>query len=114
MQAGEAAVQNAHNILDYGSGRRGHNADAAWEPGQTAFAPRIEESFAPQFAFQLLERKLQRAEALGFNRIDQQLVLAPGFLPLTATAPPHGEAVLRFALQIPVVLAKTEDRKSVG
>ena len=109
VQAGEAARQNLDHVRDGGAARRGDDPDAPREARQRTFSFGREEALGGEFLLELLEGQLQRAQPLGFQQFDQELVLAAGFVDIDAAARQHGEPVLR--LEFPEAVGGAEGHR---
>jgi hypothetical protein len=81
-----AATEDRHNIADRCPGARGHHAHRAWEGRQGTLSRLIEQSFSRQPLLELLERQLKRPDALRFQQLDDQLILATRLVPKCARA----------------------------
>src|SRR4051794_28430345 len=81
--------------------------------GDRALAFGGEETFGGQFLLELFKGELQRAEPLGLDEIDDQLVFAARLVDVDAAARHHRETVLRLAL--PEAMGGAEgDRLDLG
>ncbi len=60
-----------------------------------------EQPLVGELLLQLLEGQLERAVALGLDRLHQQLVFAPGFVDVDPAARQHRDAILRLETEIP-------------
>ena len=62
------------NIAYHGAGRRGDNADHRRQEGQGLFAVRVEQTFGGEFLSSLVQKRHQRADARGLQRLDHDLI----------------------------------------
>jgi hypothetical protein len=62
------------------AGRTGQQGHAAGKPGRLALALRLEVAEYRQFFFELTKCQFERADPLGLNFLNLQLVLAAGFV----------------------------------
>ena len=71
-----AAPQDLDDVANRRAVERGHDADLAGQRGQRTLARRVEQPLVLQPLLQLIERELQRAEAVGLEVLADQLILA--------------------------------------
>src|SRR5688572_21224920 len=95
-------VASSKDFDDVANGRaveRGHDADLAGQRRERALACRIEETLGLKPPLQLIEGKLQRAEAMRLHALAHDLILT--FRLVYADAPAHDDmqTVFRFELQ---------------
>ena len=100
MRIRVAAAKHADDVAQRRAIDRRHDADAAGEGRQRAFARRFEEPLGGQLFLQLLKRELERAVAMRLDVLADQLILALGVVDAHATAHDHVKAILRFEFQI--------------
>ncbi len=78
MRLGIALGQHRQDVANRRAVKRGDHADLARQHRQRPLARRIEQPGGLEPLLQLLERQLQRAEALGLERLAHDLVFALG------------------------------------
>ncbi len=106
-----AAADDFDDVVQNGTGGRGHDADATGEGGQRALAGGIEEAFSFELVAELFKRKLESARASRLDGFCDQLKLAARFIDRDASADEDGEAILRPEAEELGLAAKKDDRK---
>lgn len=99
MEAGEAAFDDVEDVANDGPSGAGDDPDTAGEARERALAGRVEEAFGGEFRLEFFEGGLESARADGLYRLNDQLILAAGFVYFDATADKDFGAVLRLELQ---------------
>ncbi len=77
---GMAAGEDLDDVAERRTIERRDDPDLGRQRRQRPFASRVEEAFGLELLLQLLERQLQRAEALGLEVVAEDLVLALGLV----------------------------------
>ncbi len=108
VQTRESPRQDMNHVRDGGAARRCDDADAPREARQRTFALDGEQPFHRELLLELLEGKLQRAEALRLDQIDQQLIFASRFVNIDSSAGKYGQPILRLELPVAVRGAESD------
>lgn len=95
---GVAAGEGGEGVVDGGACGRGDDADGARERGDGAFAGGVEVAFAGEAGLQFEVGAFEVAAAKRFELVDDELVVAAGFVEREAAVGAHGEAVVEVAL----------------
>src|SRR5581483_9643792 len=106
VDAGKAACEDVNQVRDDGASRGCDNADAPRKARQIAFAGAVEQTFGRQLLFELLERELQNAITLRFEKFDEQLILTASLIDVETPAGQDGQAILR--LDFPIAMRGAE------
>ena len=99
---GKAPLQNLHDIAHGGAARRGDQTHALRKHGKRFFSLGVEQALGLEALFQLLEGKLQGAQADRLDVLDVKLIFAARFVDADGAA--HGDVQAVFG-------AKLEARK---
>ncbi len=89
-----AAFKHRQHVVQGGAGGGGDQPDGAGFPGQGALAPFVKEPFGPEAALELLEAQGQHAIPGGLHGLDDELVVAPGFIEGDSRLHQHLHAIL--------------------
>ena len=106
----EAPADDVEHVADGRAGGRGHDADHAGEGGQRALARLLEETLGLEPALELLEGVLERADPLGLEQLDDQLIFAARGIEIEAAEGEHFHAVLGLEAHAPA--AATEEHRA--
>src|SRR5260370_18577084 len=104
MHIGKAAREDAHNVAHGGATGRSNEGDAAGKDRQRLFARRVEEALGFEAFFQLIESKLQGAEADGLDLLDINLIFAALLIDTDGAAHGDLQAVLGAELDAALLL----------
>ena len=94
-----ALGEDADDVAHCGAVERRDDANATGQHRQRAFAGRLEQAFALEFPFQLLERDLERAGAGRLEGVGDQLIVALLLIDAEPSARDHAHAIFRLELQ---------------
>ncbi len=100
MDVGKPATDHVEEIADGGPGDGGDQADSLGKNGKRLFVVGIEQALFLEFAFQFLERGLERAETLGQEVVDDDLVLAGAFVDADVAVDQHFQPVGQVKLHL--------------
>ena len=100
MRVGIAAAQHLDDVAHGRAVERRDDADLARQRRQRALAALVEQPFACEPLLELIERELQRAEALGLEVLADDLILALRVVDADAAARDDAQSVLRLEAQI--------------
>src|SRR5204863_1424585 len=100
MRVRISPAEHFDDVADGGALERGHDADFAGQGGERPFAGLVEQPFVLKPLLQLIEGKLQRAQALRLQVLADQLVFALWLVDRDTPAGDHRKAVGRLELQI--------------
>ena len=94
MEKRPPSLQDREDVTDSRSGDRGHDSDGAGKRWQGFFPLQVEEPLCSQPLLELFERQLKRADTLGLDMLEHDLILAPRLIDSEPTAHDHVEPFL--------------------
>ena len=95
-----AAGEDLDDVAERCAVERRHDPDFGRQRRQRPLARRVEEALGLELLLQLLERQLQRAEALGLEVVAEDLILALRLVDADPAARDHAQSVFGLELQV--------------